>query len=121
MYAHASILCSVRRLSLQEDRRASCHAVTELVWETPLQIIHYPDPRLRARNARVGVFDERLAQLSRELFEVMYNGCAATARLFLTNFLASTRFQGKVRHMSSKHVCCWNNSSVSELCSSAGR
>jgi len=51
--------------------------VTELVWETPLQIIRYPDPRLRAPNARIGVFDERLARLSRELFEVMYNGCAA--------------------------------------------
>ena len=51
--------------------------MTDLSWESPLRIIHYPDPRLRARNARVGVFDERLARLSRELFEVMYNGCAA--------------------------------------------
>ena len=52
-------------------------AVTDLAWEAPLRIIRYPDPRLRARNARVGVFDERLARLSRELFEVMYSGCVA--------------------------------------------
>jgi peptide deformylase len=51
----------------------SC-AVTELTWERPLQIIKYPDPRLRAVNARIGVFDDRVKQLGQELLEVMYNG-----------------------------------------------
>lgn len=53
------------------------HAVKELVWERPLQIIKYPDPRLRAVNARIGVFDERVKQFGQELLEVMYNGSAA--------------------------------------------
>ncbi len=73
-------------------------AVTDLAWESPLQIIRYPDPRLRAPNARIGVFDERLARLSRELFEVMYNGCAApsasdTAFLNVLSSLERTRCQ----------------------------
>ena len=76
--------CYVYTLTGKQSRRGCsrdlvcpARAVTDLSWESPLRIIHYPDPRLRARNARIGVFDERLARLSRELFEVMYNGCAA--------------------------------------------
>ncbi len=61
----------------QRSKHVRAPAVTELAWESPLQIIRYPDPRLRAPNARIGVFDERLTRLSRELFEVMYNGCAS--------------------------------------------
>ncbi|KAK9842088.1 hypothetical protein WJX81_007904 [Elliptochloris bilobata] len=71
---------ALRELAEQQQERrevaeeAEIETVTDLAWESPLQIIRYPDPRLRARNARIGVFDERLARLSRELFEVMYNG-----------------------------------------------
>ena len=46
--------------------------MTKIEWQSPLSIIQYPDPRLRAVNGRVGVFDEELARLSREMFEVMY-------------------------------------------------
>ena len=48
----------------------------DLTWERPLQIIKYPDPRLRAVNARIANFDDRLRQFSAELLEIMYNGCA---------------------------------------------
>jgi peptide deformylase len=47
--------------------------VTKIEWLSPLSIIQYPDPRLRAVNGRVGIFDEALAQLSKEMFEVMYD------------------------------------------------
>ncbi|PNH07846.1 Peptide deformylase 1B, chloroplastic [Tetrabaena socialis] len=47
-------------------------AVTKLEWSSPLQIVKYPDPRLRAVNARIGVFDDSLAQLAKEMIEVMY-------------------------------------------------
>lgn len=46
----------------------------DLQWSSPLQIIKYPDPRLRAVNAKIGSFDSKLEQLGKELLEVMYNG-----------------------------------------------
>ena len=50
------------------------YAATKLEWQSPLRIIKYPDPQLRAVNARVGVFDDALRQLSKELLEALYNG-----------------------------------------------
>lgn len=47
-------------------------AVEKLQWSTPLSIIKYPDPRLRAVNARVAVFDDTLKQLANQMFEIMY-------------------------------------------------
>ena len=52
----------------------SSAAVKDLQWSSPLQIIKYPDPRLRAVNARIGTFDSKVEQLGKELLEVMYNG-----------------------------------------------
>lgn len=49
-------------------------AVKDLQWDRPLQIIKYPDPRLRAVNAKIGKFDSKVEQLGKELLEVMYNG-----------------------------------------------
>ena len=51
---------------------APMHAVTALEWKRPLEIVKYPDPRLRAVNAKVGVFDATLLQLAKEMIEVMY-------------------------------------------------
>ncbi|KAL4517077.1 hypothetical protein Ndes2526B_g00671 [Nannochloris sp. 'desiccata'] len=48
-------------------------AVTTLSWESPLTILKYPDPRLRAPNAPVGCFDDSLRQLAEEMFVVMYD------------------------------------------------
>ena len=47
-------------------------AVTKLEWQSPLTILKYPDPRLRAVNAKIGVFDESLLRLAKEMIEVMY-------------------------------------------------
>eukprot|EP00775_Hariotina_reticulata_P004972 gene4972-5213_t len=47
-------------------------AVDNLEWQTPLAIIRYPDPRLRAVNAKIGVFDDKLRQLAKQMLEVMY-------------------------------------------------
>ncbi|HET8898851.1 MAG TPA: peptide deformylase, partial [Rhodanobacteraceae bacterium] len=47
-----------------------------------LTILEFPDPRLRIKAAPVTVFDEALAQLSRDMLETMYTapgiGLAAT-------------------------------------------
>lgn len=47
-------------------------AVTELKWSKPLEIVKYPDPRLRAVNAKVGVFDASLMDLAKEMIQIMY-------------------------------------------------
>lgn len=46
--------------------------VTELSFDTPLNIVLYPDPRLRAVNAKIGVFGEPVKRLAAEMFRVMY-------------------------------------------------
>eukprot|EP00200_Dunaliella_tertiolecta_P004990 CAMPEP_0202354706 /NCGR_PEP_ID=MMETSP1126-20121109/9911_1 /ASSEMBLY_ACC=CAM_ASM_000457 /TAXON_ID=3047 /ORGANISM="Dunaliella tertiolecta, Strain CCMP1320" /LENGTH=235 /DNA_ID=CAMNT_0048947211 /DNA_START=132 /DNA_END=839 /DNA_ORIENTATION=+ len=46
--------------------------VDKLEWERPLQIVKYPDPRLRAVNARINCFDDSLVQLAKEMIEIMY-------------------------------------------------
>ncbi|GLI60620.1 hypothetical protein VaNZ11_002782 [Volvox africanus] len=46
--------------------------VTKLEWTSPLHIVKYPDPRLRAVNARIGVFDDSLLRLAKEMIEIMY-------------------------------------------------
>lgn len=46
--------------------------VTKLEWQSPLQIAQYPDPCLRAINARIGVFDESLLRLAKEMIAIMY-------------------------------------------------
>lgn len=37
-----------------------------------MEIVLFPDPRLRAKNARIETFDAELAQLARDMFEAMY-------------------------------------------------
>ena len=48
-------------------------AVSKLEWHSPLKVILYPDPRLRAKNARIGSFDDTLRQFAEELLAVMYS------------------------------------------------
>ncbi|CAI5980937.1 unnamed protein product [Closterium sp. NIES-65] len=47
-------------------------AAGPISYESPLDIVLYPDPRLRAPNKRVNVFDESLQKLVAEMFDVMY-------------------------------------------------
>jgi peptide deformylase len=56
----------------EESEGPGLPAATTLTWESPLTILKYPDPRLRAPNAPVGCFDESLRKLSEEMFVVMY-------------------------------------------------
>ena len=37
-----------------------------------MDIVLYPDPRLRANNKAIDCFDEALAQTARDMFELMY-------------------------------------------------
>ena len=46
--------------------------VSKLEWDSPLDIVRYPDPRLRAKNAKILVFDESLKRLAAEMFRIMY-------------------------------------------------
>ena len=52
-------------------RHVHC-AVSNLEWDSPLDIVRYPDPRLRAQNAKITVFDENLKRLAAEMFDIMY-------------------------------------------------
>ncbi|CAI0455107.1 unnamed protein product, partial [Linum tenue] len=45
---------------------------SDLQFETPLKIVEYPDPLLRAKNKKIGTFDENLKKLVDEMFSVMY-------------------------------------------------
>lgn len=47
--------------------------VNKIEFSKPLDIIKYPDPRLRAVNAVVGTFDESIVELAQEMFRVMYD------------------------------------------------
>lgn len=44
----------------------------DMQFEAPLTVVQYPDPILRAKNKRVGTFDENLKMLVDEMFDVMY-------------------------------------------------
>ncbi|GBG72140.1 hypothetical protein CBR_g11073 [Chara braunii] len=47
-------------------------AMPLLEYQAPLEVVIYPDPRLRARNAAVSVFDARLEEFAHAMFEAMY-------------------------------------------------
>jgi len=50
------------------------HSVTTLPdWPTPLAVVRYPDPRLRAVNAVIATFDDKLAALAKAMLAVMYD------------------------------------------------
>ncbi|CAA6673074.1 unnamed protein product [Spirodela intermedia] len=53
----------------------------DLQFESPLKIVEYPDPRLRARNKSIATFDDNLKRLVEEMFDVMYktNGIGLSA------------------------------------------
>lgn len=56
----------------EKEEEDNSPVVTQLDWESPLQVLKYPDPRLRAPNARIACFDNSLRKLAEELFELMY-------------------------------------------------
>ena len=64
-----TVACAAADCLIRQCRPAT---VTKLEWTSPLQIIKYPDPRLRAVNAKINVFDESLMRLAKEMIEIMY-------------------------------------------------
>ncbi|KAK9925317.1 hypothetical protein M0R45_033645 [Rubus argutus] len=58
-----------RGFSLKEDEVASA---ADVEFETPLKIVEYPDPILRAKNKRIDSFDDNLKKLVDEMFDIMY-------------------------------------------------
>ncbi|CAN7068152.1 hypothetical protein BRARA_J02006 [Brassica rapa] len=63
------VRAEVKRVSRKESEIASA---SDLQFETPLKIVEYPDPILRAKSKRIGVFDENLKNLADAMFDVMY-------------------------------------------------
>ncbi|GKD55705.1 peptide deformylase 1B, chloroplastic/mitochondrial [Tanacetum coccineum] len=58
---------------IQKDVLEELATADDLKFEAPLEIVLYPDPRLRAKNKRVATFDDNLKNLADEMFNVMYN------------------------------------------------
>ncbi|BFG26901.1 hypothetical protein CerSpe_131740 [Prunus speciosa] len=58
-----------RGFSVKEDEVATA---ADVEFETPLKIVEYPDPILRAKNKRIDSFDENLKILVDEMFDIMY-------------------------------------------------
>ncbi|XP_010453595.1 PREDICTED: peptide deformylase 1B, chloroplastic/mitochondrial-like [Camelina sativa] len=64
------VRAAVKRVSRREDDEIA--SASDLEFETPLKIVEYPDPILRAKNKRIVVFDENLKNLVDAMFDVMY-------------------------------------------------
>ncbi|KAI5341185.1 hypothetical protein L3X38_020459 [Prunus dulcis] len=58
-----------RGFSVKEDEVATA---ADVEFETPLKIVEYPDPILRAKNKRIDSFDENLKILVDGMFDIMY-------------------------------------------------
>ncbi|KAM3363983.1 peptide deformylase 1B, chloroplastic [Capsicum galapagoense] len=66
VYAHA------RRALSSKTKGDELATLVDLSFEVPLKIIEYPDPILRAKNKRIGKFDDNLKKLVDEMFDIMY-------------------------------------------------
>ncbi|XP_068643157.1 peptide deformylase 1B, chloroplastic/mitochondrial [Aristolochia californica] len=71
------IRTSGMRVSAQARRRFSAKeedlvTSSDMQLESPLRIVEYPDPILRAKNKRLATFDENLKKLVDEMFDIMY-------------------------------------------------
>ncbi|XP_074573298.1 peptide deformylase 1B, chloroplastic [Curcuma longa] len=67
-FTDVSVQARRGRSSQVEDLASSA----DLCFESPLKIVEYPDPILRARNKRISAFDENLRKLVDEMFDIMY-------------------------------------------------
>jgi len=65
----------------REDGASSSTSGKSVEWSEPLAIAKYPAPCLRAANAPVVAFDDKLEALSRAMFKIMYEtvGCGLAA------------------------------------------
>lgn len=66
----ASVYAQAKRgLSTKDVQVASA---ADLYFESPIKIVEYPDPILRAKNKRIDTFDDNLKKLVDEMFDIMY-------------------------------------------------
>ena len=70
---HKKSCCSLARTSSTHTEQLNLCAEA-FHWETPLQIIQYPDPRLRAENTPITTFDSTLEAFAADMFDAMYDG-----------------------------------------------
>lgn len=65
-----------------------CIIAEDLKFESPLKIVEYPSPLLRAKNKRIATFDNNLKNLVDEMFDVMYKWVLSYYYYFSFKFLA---------------------------------
>jgi hypothetical protein len=59
-----------QREEVEEDKTPGISSPLE--WASPLSVLRYPDPRLRAPNANLAIFDDSVKALAAEMFKLMY-------------------------------------------------
>ncbi|KAG0597971.1 hypothetical protein M758_12G034100 [Ceratodon purpureus] len=70
---HLGVVAAKRSfLTELQSIKDEADAAGPLDFESPLEVVLYPDPRLRAKNKLINVFDEKLQQLVNEMFDIMY-------------------------------------------------
>ncbi|KAJ4834180.1 Peptide deformylase 1B, chloroplastic [Turnera subulata] len=67
-----SLAVSAQAKRISPFKEAEVASPSDLQFESPLEIVKYPDPILRAKNKRIETFDENLKKLVAEMFDVMY-------------------------------------------------
>ncbi|GLJ21638.1 hypothetical protein SUGI_0402900 [Cryptomeria japonica] len=65
------VMAQAKRVLLDKLKQPKEFALS-IEYESPLQIVEYPDPRLRAKNKFINKFDEKLEKLVNEMFDLMY-------------------------------------------------
>ncbi|KAK1568082.1 hypothetical protein Q3G72_020370 [Acer saccharum] len=69
---NSSVLVQAKRRDGFLSKEDQVATPADLHFESPLSIVEYPDPILRARNKRIDTFDDNLKKLVDEMFDVMY-------------------------------------------------
>ncbi|GER41321.1 peptide deformylase 1B [Striga asiatica] len=63
------VFAQPRRSFSSKAKEAAVASPADLLFKSPLKIVEYPDPILRAKNKRVNTFDESLKNLVAEMFD----------------------------------------------------
>lgn len=76
-HARGKAAAELQKLSQEQqmdDEDKKLPSVDQLQWSSPLEVLQYPHPRLRAPNARLSqpAFGEELSRLAAEMFDIMY-------------------------------------------------
>ncbi|KAK2661743.1 hypothetical protein Ddye_000317 [Dipteronia dyeriana] len=69
---NSTVLLQAKRRDVFVSKEDQVATPADLHFESPLSIMEYPDPILRARNKRIDTFGDNLKKLVDEMFDVMY-------------------------------------------------